>query len=415
MGVGNERRGLTPFAFPSFRNARLPVSEPSIHPSPGPNAALATGRFGGAPTWLHLGDPHITDAREPNYRHLGEIVAEANEHLDDGIDFAVLPGDVAENGTEPQYRLARQALDRLRVPLHILPGDHDMQQGGLAAFHAVLGAERLPKSSIVAGYRCLFLDVVSPGEGGPDFRVGPEQLARLEKQLDEGRDAGQPAVVFMHAYPRDLKDAPDEVCRLFASHRVLVVDMGHTHYNELANDGRTIFAATRSIGQIEEGPPGFSLTTVDRGAVSWRFKALGSSWPFALVTSPSDRRLDTECGRSDLKPNGPFEVRARAWSGRRIGAVACRIDGGDWREMSPPTSGNSWTSIREAPARAFRLDVRAVDESGSSDVDTIDVAVARGEPIARRADGSDADAVGAWLDKGIIGTQLGPNRNGRHW
>ena len=44
---------------------------------------------------------------------------------------------------------------------------------------------------------------------------------------------------------------------------VALVDMGHTHYNELANDGRTIFAATRSTGQIEEGPVGYSIATID--------------------------------------------------------------------------------------------------------------------------------------------------------
>ena len=34
---------------------------------------------------------------------------------------------------------------------------------------------------------------------------------------------------------------------------------------------------------------------------------------------------------------------------------------------------------------------------------------------SRRADGRGADRVGAWPEKGIISTQLGPNRNGRAW
>jgi Icc protein len=29
--------------------------------------------------------------------------------------------------------------------------------------------------------------------------------------------------------------------------------------------------------------------------------------------------------------------------------------------------------------------------------------------------GSDADTIGAWPEKHIPGTQLGPNRNGRKW
>ena len=66
--------------------------------------------------------------------------------------------------------------------------------------------------------------------------------------------------------------------------------MGHTHYNELANDGQTIYAATRSIGQVEEGPPGFSVTTIDNGVVSWKFKPI-EQWPIVMITSPADQRL----------------------------------------------------------------------------------------------------------------------------
>src|ERR1700678_805608 len=140
-------------------------------------------------TWVHLGDLHITGADQPNYRDLSEIVAQANEHLVGEIDFAALPGDIAENGTEQQYRLPKLALGKLGAPVHILPGDHDMQQGSLSAFHAVLGGERLPKALSIAGYRCLFLDVVSAGKGGPDFRLGAEQLAWLEEQLRRGDEA----------------------------------------------------------------------------------------------------------------------------------------------------------------------------------------------------------------------------------
>lgn len=46
------------------------------------------------------------------------------------------------------------------------------------------------------------------------------------------------------------------------------MEMGHTHYNELANDGQTAYAATRSTEQIEEGPAGFSVTTLDGGVIS---------------------------------------------------------------------------------------------------------------------------------------------------
>ncbi len=73
----------------------------------------------------------------------------------------------------------------------------------------------------------------------------------------------------MHTYPADLRDEAErqQVTALLAQHRVALVDMGHTHYNELANDGATIYAATRSTGQIEEGLVGYSLISLDQGIV----------------------------------------------------------------------------------------------------------------------------------------------------
>ena len=50
-------------------------------------------------------------------------------------------------------------------------------------------------------------------------------------------------------------------------------------------------AATRSTGQIEEGPVGYSVIAADAGIVSWRFKALQDAFPFVLIASPADYRL----------------------------------------------------------------------------------------------------------------------------
>jgi hypothetical protein len=85
--------------------------------------------------------------------------------------------------------------------------------------------------------------------------------------------------------------------QLLHQYRVAFVDMGHTHYNELANDGTTIFATTRSTGQIEEGPVGFSLASLNHGVVSWRFEPLRSLLPFVMITSPADHCLVTDVER----------------------------------------------------------------------------------------------------------------------
>jgi hypothetical protein len=376
---------------------------------------MPTGTNGDLVSWVHFGDLHITGENERNYQDFLALIEQVNTNLAGQIDFALLPGDNADDGSEEQFGLVKHAIDWLRIPLHILPGDHDRKPGSLAAYYNVLAAERLPKAITISGHRCLFLDIVSAGTGGPDFRLGANQTAWLEHELSAAERAEERAVVFMHAYPADLRENAKQVGDIFARYRVAAVDMGHTHYNELANDGRTIYAATRSTGQIEEGPVGFSVMAVDRGVVSWRFKPLDTAWPFVLITSPADRRLVTNPEASDQVAHSQFDVRALAWSGDGILSCSCRIDDGSWLAMYRAPETPSWQCSCEAPNRDFDLTVRASDSAGRTDAETIRVARESYRAPQRKADGSDADAIGAWPEMGILGTQLGPNRNGRKW
>ena len=86
----------------------------------------------GSLTWAHLGDLHITRESEPNYRDFQSIVDSISRHLAGQIDFCVLPGDNADDGAAEQYDLIRQVLGRLKIPVHVIPGDHDRKPGHLA-------------------------------------------------------------------------------------------------------------------------------------------------------------------------------------------------------------------------------------------------------------------------------------------
>lgn len=362
--------------------------------------------------WLHVGDLHLSTADAGSWRDLGRIVALANGLVPGSLDFAVLPGDNADDGTAEQYALLREAVSGLRLPLYALPGDHDMKPGNLEAFHGMPGAARLPRSVRVKGHRCLFLDVVSAGAGGPDFRLSPAQLAWAERELEEAAAAGEAVAVFMHTYPADLREGADRLGAQLARSEVVCVDMGHTHYNELANDGGTIFMATRSTGQVEEGPPGFSIAAVDGGAVSWRFKPLDAAWPFVLVTWPADRRLVTHANQI---ASDPFLARAKVVGDVPVESVEVQVGDGDWVPMAPvPGEAALWAAhclAPGAPGKAVR--VRARDARGRWDEDRVEPARPGWTAPARAADGS--DRVGAWAEKGILGTQLGPGRNGRQW
>ncbi len=269
-------------------------------------------------SWVHFGDLHITRAGEENHRDFLALIDKANHYFADRVSFALLPGDNADDGTEAQFRLVRDAIANLSVPLHILPGDHDFRARSLAPFYEILGAERLPKSIMVGGYCCLFLDIVSAGSGGPDFRLDDAQLDWITSELEQADKAGHRVLVFMHAYPADLRIGAQRLRSLLERYRVVCVDMGHTHYNEIANGGRTVFMATRSTGQIEEGPVGCSVAAVDGGVVSWRFAPLHENGPLVLITCPSDHRLIIDSDAPNQVVRGTLTVRAKVWTASEV-------------------------------------------------------------------------------------------------
>jgi 3',5'-cyclic-AMP phosphodiesterase len=71
--------------------------------------------------------------------------------------------------------------------------------------------------------------------------------------------------------------------------------------------------------------------------------------------------------------------------------------------------------VCEAPSKRFAVTVEATDALGNTDTDTIVVATPGFRPPDRTAKSSDADAVGAWPERHLLGTRLGPNCNGRQW
>lgn len=359
--------------------------------------------------FVHIGDLHLTQPHLQNARDLAAIVTDINAYCARAIDFVFLPGDIADNGTSEQFCFVRQQLSRLTVPWRAIPGDHDFEPKSLDQFYGTLECPWLPFAEEINGCVCLYLDIVSNGSGGPDFKLGKQQIDWMRATLSAAKADGKPAAVFMHSYPADLGHEATEVSALIDESSAVLVDMGHTHYNELANDGRTIYASTRSTGQVEEGDVGFALIAVDQGIVSWRFKPLQSPWPFVMITSPSDRRLQID---ADQSPRGDScDVRASYWGGTVVAAAHVRVDDTDWQAMDIADHGLLAANIT-VPAQRFTLEVRVVTADGATATDTVDV-----DPVFRRApsSGSDQGSIGAWPDRHLLGTQLGPNRNGKKW
>ncbi|UPJ50102.1 metallophosphoesterase [Bradyrhizobium sp. 200] len=368
-------------------------------------------------SWVHFGDLHITHRDEQNYQNFLTLIAHANTNLAAGIDFAVLPGDNAEDGTEEQFLLVKQAIERLTIPLEIIPGDHDAKTGSLDLYRRCLEPE-LWRSRSISSYRCLFLNARDNGSQ-KGFGIGPAQTEWLASELRASDASEQWPVLFMHTYPSELGSSAAAVQALMRNHHVIMVDMGHTHYNEIASDGRTIYAATRSTGQIEEGPVGFSIANLDDVVVSWKFKPLGA-WPFVMVTSPADRAFIIDTDRPDQVVRGVTEVRAKTWDALGVVSAVCRIDDGPvWPMRRIGTSaawGCAWDSSESADGvHHLTVQVRTADGREASDTISALTSQSGRYEMPQCRPGDDVNAIGAYPEKGILGTQLGPNKNGRKW
>ncbi len=372
--------------------------------------------------WAHFGDLHLTTPAAQNYRDLLALVSYTNRVLAQDLQFVFLPGDIADDGSEDEYQLAAAVLRPLLPPLRAIAGDHDFTSGNLHHLRTHLAPEPF-YAHTVGAYRLVFANAME-GPRREVFRLSPEQLAWLAQEFAHADQASRRIVLFVHCYPSDFHEGGAELAKLIRQYRVLLVEMGHTHYNELANDGTTIYAATRSTGQIEEGLVGFSLTALDDGVVSWRFYELEAlqreDAPVALITSPADRLLIRDPHAPQQVITGDCAVRAKCWSTAPIRTAIARIAGlpnlpltfhdrlGVWAaQLSPGTLQDG----------THPLTVVFTDGRGREASDTIHFQIARAhmyQPPARAPRDQD-NAVGAYPEKGILGTQLGPNKNGRKW
>ena len=378
----------------------------SFRPNP-PDAA-------GVISWIHVGDLHMRAAGEQNDLDLQAIVDEIDVTFAESTSFVFLPGDNADHGDAPAYKVVRAALDKLQVPWCAIVGDHDAEQKSLDNFRGFL-AEQTHYAFTVGAVRFLALNAFDVPEPS-SFAVLPEQLGWLEEQLQDATAKEQTKVLLLHCYPSDLKRGGEELTRVISEYGVKLIEMGHTHYNELSHDGRTIYAATRSTGQIEEGPVGFSVTNLDGDVVSWRFFALGDL-PAVIITSPADDRLMADDAQLDSSRGAAVRVRAKIWAERDISRVEAtfagsalvleRISGGKVWEASLPAQGTA--------SGLYRLRVVATDTAGKTAVDEIQVLLGSDRPARKRAERDQDNALEAWPEHGLLGTQLGPNKNGRKW
>ena len=267
------------------------------------------------------GDLHLTEPDLDNARAAYRVVDEINRLI--RPDFVQFIGDNVQDATEDQFRLFNEIRGRLEVPQFALVGDHDVKGDPAAStFRSHVGDPYGATS--LRGFRFIRLNTQESRPLG----LSPEQTHWFSGEVDRALSRGERVVVFQHNYPYQIWEnfagpGIDEWRGIVQTRPIEAVICGHTHYGQVANDGRNVLLATRSIGDPEGGPPGYTLLYFRGDDFAMTFRSVEDRGPLVMVTHPRERLLST--GPRHVV-RGHDRVIVRAWSESTVAAVRSRID-----------------------------------------------------------------------------------------
>jgi Icc protein len=267
------------------------------------------------------GDLHLTEPDLANHRTAQWMVDEINSFVHP--DFVQFIGDNVQNARAEEFELFRDLCAQLTVPYSVLVGDHDAC-GDVTVptfqnlFHATYGA------SSIRGVRFLKLNSMEFLPHG----YSDQQLDWIEQELATAEQHRTPVVIFQHHYPFKVWESfsgpgTDRWRKLMLSHPVIAIFTGHTHYGQIANNGTLPIVTTRSIGDPEGGPAGYSLVWLRQDDLALTYRTVNDTGPIVLVTHPRERLLAID-GRHVVRTTD--EIRVVTWSVHEVLNVRARVD-----------------------------------------------------------------------------------------
>jgi len=234
-----------------------------------------------------------------------------------GLSFVVVSGDVTEYGSREQFGRAKQVLDGLKLPCHVLPGNHDTKwsESGATDFARFWQADRFVFEQ--GGFRFIGL------HQGPLMKMGdghwaPQDVRWLEETLKRLPDPNQP-IIFITHYPIDEGIANwHVVLDLLKLYNTQVVLCGHGHANQEflfegvpGVMGRSTLHGTAPVG-------GFNLVEIKDSVMTFSERATGKQslppW-HSVVLRQRNYAADTNAyPRPDFSVNSRYPKIKPRWT-----------------------------------------------------------------------------------------------------
>jgi len=183
-------------------------------------------------------DPHLLTDTPATLRQ----VVDALGRLSPKPAFVVVSGDITNHGDAASYRLAREIMSKIDVPIVYALGNHDNRMAFRAEMLGLADGGGAPycHDQLIAGVHVIVLDSSVPGR--ISGAISPDQFAFLEQALTLRTDF--PKLLVIH-HPPALEDDPEfrwesinpadtrRLADALRGHRVVGILSGHTHFDRV--------------------------------------------------------------------------------------------------------------------------------------------------------------------------------------
>ncbi|MFL2545779.1 MAG: metallophosphoesterase [Candidatus Rariloculaceae bacterium] len=233
---------------------------------------------------LHLTDMHLHAAADSRMRGVATyetflaVLEQVQRDTRWPPDAIVVTGDIVQDESRAGYERFRATLERFKIPVYCLPGNHDdpqlMSEVLADAPFQVCGDTNL------ADWILIFLSTFSAGDDGG--RLGTDTLADLDARLSANVD--RHALICMHHQPlpmgsawldgAGLRDADEFLACIERHSQVRAVLWGHVHQaSDRLRDGVRYLSSPSTCAQFLPDNDSFALDSRPPGM---RWLSLGA-------------------------------------------------------------------------------------------------------------------------------------------
>jgi len=229
---------------------------------------------------LHLTDPHLFADADSELRgvNTANTLALAISHIqreDWPADAVVMTGDTVQDDSADGYRRFRDAVSPLGLPVHCVPGNHDV----VPLMHEMLSDEPFLFCAVQQFSNWCFIGVDSCVAESAGGRLADAEFDRLREALAAGHE--HVAVCLHHPPVRlgsrwldgvGLANGEEFLAKMNAAGNVRLVLFGHAHqaYDDMHGDVRVIgtpstcrqFRPLSDEFSLDDKPPAYRRLTL---------------------------------------------------------------------------------------------------------------------------------------------------------